>query len=192
MKRLLHLVPILVNCCIDFFRFCNTPVISSAFEIRVFDKKRLIRVELLGEVYSDCVSFRSFSFFTLLSEKDAHQLLRYLVGYPICLASWSPGEFASLDPTVTWNCAEKFRQHQPNIASEWDGRTFKKIEMGENETQMMFLMSTRNLARSLKKIGHGQRPSLELPGTSSNSIALLRFVYLYFLWICWVDEAKRN
>jgi hypothetical protein len=83
-ERLLRLV----NCCIDFSRFCNTPVISSAFEIRVFDN-HFIRVKLLGKVYSDVCLLDLF--FPLLSEKDAHQLLGYLVGYPICLesrASW--------------------------------------------------------------------------------------------------------
>jgi hypothetical protein len=42
-----------------------------------------------GQSLFRCVPFRSFFF--VLSEKDAHQLLGYLVGYPICLesrASW--------------------------------------------------------------------------------------------------------
>lgn len=65
------------------------PVISSGFEIRVSDKNHLIRVELLGKVCSDVCLLDLFFF--VLSEKDAHQLLGYLVGYPICLesrASW--------------------------------------------------------------------------------------------------------
>jgi hypothetical protein len=169
------------------------PVISSGFEIRVSDKNHLIRVELLGKVCSDvCLLDLFFSYYL---KRTRISFLATWLGIRSVWNPGPPGEFASLDPTVTWNCAQKFRQHQPNSDSEWDGRTSsKKKEMGENETQLKFLMSTRNLARSPKKIGHVQVQHLWILNCLEHRQIASRFKssFIYSLGICWMDESKEK
>jgi hypothetical protein len=92
------------------------PVISSGFEIRVSDKNHLIRVELLRKVCSDvCLLVLFFSYYL---KRTRISFLATWLGIRSVWNPGPPGELASLDPTVTWNCAEKFRQHQPNSDSE--------------------------------------------------------------------------